>query len=79
VLCGRRGQVRRPSPPDDEPPAGQLFGVVIFDGRHRRADSVVLSFDSAEAATSYAIDNQFADYFVAPLSFLAPAGVPALA
>jgi hypothetical protein len=78
ALCGRRGQVRRPSPPADEPPAGELFGVVILDGRQRRARSVVLAFDNAEAATAYAVDNQLVDYFVAPLSFLAPAGVPTL-
>lgn len=79
VMCGRRRQARRPSAPDDEAPADKLFGVVIFDTRQRRARRVVLAFDSMSAADAYAVDNRFRDYVVVPLSFLAPAGVPAVA
>jgi hypothetical protein len=51
------------------------FGVIVFEGRLRRARQVVLAFDSAADADAYANAARFADYLVAPLSFLSPAGV----
>ena len=79
VTCGRRpisGAVRpattaRPGVAD-LPPEALLYGVVWFEGLRRKARSVVLAFESANAADEYASLSGFDDYLVVPLAFLTP-------
>jgi hypothetical protein len=59
--------------PDD---ATEKFGVIVFDGGPWQARRVVLAFDTPLEAAAYAAENAFPDYLIAPLSFLAPSGVP---
>ena len=63
----------RRSMPDD---ATERFGVIVFEGGPWRARRVVLAFDTPLEAAAYAAENAFVDYLIAPLSFLAPTGVP---
>ena len=63
---------RRPMPDD----ATEKFGVIVFEGGPWRARRVVLAFDTPLEAAAYAADNAFVDYLIAPLSFLAPTGLP---
>jgi len=63
---------RRPAADD----ATEKFGVIVFEGGPWQARRVVLAFDTRLEAASYATENSFADYLIAPLSFLAPGGVP---
>lgn len=75
--CGRGPRVTAAESRDVDEPQGSpvTFGVIVFEGRLRRARQVVLAFDSAADADAYANAARFADYLVAPLSFLSPAGV----
>jgi hypothetical protein len=68
------GPVPPRRPPADD--ATEKFGVIVFEGGPWRARRVVLAFDTPLEAASYAAENSFADYLIAPLSFLAPSGVP---
>lgn len=74
--CGRRVRsalVR--SSEGCDPESSSMFGVILFTGGPRRARRIVLAFDSASEADAFAVENHYADYLVAPLSFLAPAGI----
>jgi hypothetical protein len=78
-MCGRRprsSQLRDTAADSDDPESAPKFGVIILDGRFRRARRVVLAFDTASDADAYATAHDYVNYLVAPLSFLAPAGVP---
>ena len=54
----------------------EKFGVIVFEGDPWQARQVVLAFDTRLEAAAYAAENALTDYLVAPLSFLAPTGVP---
>jgi len=56
--------------------SSESFGVIVFESGSRQARRVVLAFETPLAAAAYAVEHQLPDYLVAPLSFLAPAGVP---
>ncbi|WP_232303801.1 hypothetical protein [Pseudofrankia sp. DC12] len=50
--------------------------MIVFESGPWRARRVVLAFDTPLEAAAYAAENAFVDYLIAPLSFLAPTGVP---
>ncbi|WP_307874890.1 hypothetical protein [Frankia nepalensis] len=50
--------------------------MIVFEGGPWQARHVVLAFDTPLEAAAYAAEHRLSDYLVAPLSFLAPTGVP---
>jgi len=74
--CGRRVRsALLPLADEEDPDSPPKYGLILFEGGARRARQIILAFDSAAEADSFAVNHHYADYLVAPLSFLAPLGI----